>query len=199
MILSLDDVQWLGKHQPRLAAGLNAPAVVGTLDISAYYDKEARKIVMDRYFPLGCQDVFISDHFGIDIRLKEKDHNGWPKVYEVGRRHQSIAVREGIPSVDLHFYGDGHACLGFDYPWDPPLTLSQFMTSLVEPFFFRLAYVDLYGVAAARADLWPEHSHGKAGIREHKKVVARGIHSFARTRAETCHTTSQANEIGLPE
>lgn len=174
MHLTLDDVQWLEKHQPRLAAGLIAPAVVGTLDISAYYDKETRKIVTGPHFAFGRQDTFIAAQFVIDIRLEEKDNNGWPKVYEVGQRHRSIAVREGIPAVDLHFYGDGHACLGFNYPWDPPLTLAQFMTSLVEPFFYRLAYVDLYGLTAARADLWPEHSHGKAGFLEHKKIVARG-------------------------
>lgn len=174
MNLTLDDVQWLEIHQPRLAAGLSAPAVVGTLEISAYYNKETRKITTDRYFNCGHQDTFIADQFVIDIRLEEKDSNGWPKVYELGQRHQSIEVREGISSADLHFYGDGHACLGFSYPWDPPLTLAQFMTSLVEPFFYRVAFVDLYGLAAARVDLWPEHSHGKAGIREHEKIVTRG-------------------------
>ena len=45
MNMTLDDVQWLEKHQSRLAAGLNVPAVVGTLEISSYYDKETLKIV----------------------------------------------------------------------------------------------------------------------------------------------------------
>ena len=174
MKLALDDVQWLEKHHPRLAAGLNAPAVLGTLEISAYYDAEARKIVAGRHFAIGRQDTFIVDQFVINMRLDEKDLNGWPKVYEVGQRHRSIAAREGIPTADLHFYAEAYACLGFSYPWDPPLTLAQFMTDLVEPFFYRLAYADLYGLTAAHADLWPEHSHGKAGIREHKKIVARG-------------------------
>lgn len=174
MKLTLDDVQWLEKYQPRLVAGLNAPAIVGMLEISACYDKEMRKVATGPYFTLGCQDTFVADQFVIDIRLEEKDPNGWPKVYEVGQRHRSIAVREGVLSADLHFYGDGHACLGFSYPWDPPFTIAQFMTGLIEPFFYRLTYVDRYGLAAARADLWPEHSHGKAGIREHKKIVARG-------------------------
>ena len=181
MNLTLDDVRWLQKHHPLLAAGLNAPAVLGTLEIADYYDKGTKKIVSGRRFEVGNNDTFITDQFVIDVRLKEKDHNGWPKVYDVEQRYRSIARRYRIPTADLHFYNAGHACLGFSYPWDPPLILKQFVTGLVEPFFYRLAYVDLYGLAAARADLWPEHSHGKAGIREHKKNVRRG--SFGHPQA----------------
>ena len=181
MNLTLDDVQWLQKHYPRLATGLNVPAVFGTLEIAAYYDKETQKFVSGRRFEVGNHVTFIADQFVVDVRLKEKDHNGWPKVYDVEQRYRSIAARYRIRAEDLHFYNDGHACLGFSYPWDPPLTLEQFVTGLVEPFFYRLAYVDLYGLAAARDDLWREHSHGEAGIREHKKNVRRG--SFGHPQA----------------
>ena len=56
-----------------------------------------------------------------------------------------------------------------------PFTLEHFVAELVEPFFYRLAYVDLYGLPAARADLWPELSHGEAGLREHRLDVRRGL------------------------
>ena len=55
------------------------------------------------------------------------------------------------------------------------LTLEYFVTEIVEPFFYRLAYVDLYGLAAARVDLWPEHSHGIAGLIEYQEDVRRGL------------------------
>ena len=58
-------------------------------------------------------------------------------------RHKSIARRCGIPIEDLHFYRNGDACLGFSYPWDTPLTLETFVSELVEPFFYRLAYCRL--------------------------------------------------------
>jgi hypothetical protein len=37
-----------------------------------------------------------------------------------------------------------------------------------------LAYVHVYGLSAARADLWPEYSHGKSGLLEHERAVRRG-------------------------
>ena len=175
MKVTWNDVQWLREHQPRLAAGVDVPQVVGALEVSAYYDREVRRIATGRRFGVGDHDTFIADHFVIDIRLNAKDRNGWPKVYDVGKRHQSIARRYRLPVADLHFYADGHACLGLTYPWDPPFTLEHFVAELVEPFFYRLAYVDLYGLPATRAGLWPELSHGEAGLREHRLDVRRGL------------------------
>jgi hypothetical protein len=40
---------------------------------------------------------------------------------------------------------------------------------------YRLAYVDCYGLGAARTDLWPEYSHGKDGLREYSQDVRRGF------------------------
>ena len=169
------DVQWLRGHQPRLAVAMDLPMVVGTLDISAYYDRETQRLFSGRRFAVGDRETFIAAQFVIDIELNAKDHNGWAKVYDIGKRYQSIAKQYQIQEADLHFYPDGHACLGLTYPWDPPLTLRHFVAGLVEPFFYRLAYVDIYGLSAARADLWPEYSHGEAGLREHQQDVRRGM------------------------
>ena len=181
MNLTLDDVQWLEKYYPNLVTGFNAPAIIGYLEVSGYYDRNTQKLVNGRRFEIGGQDTFIADRFFIYARLDEKDHNGWPKVYDVEKRYLTIAAQHRIPMDDLHFYRDGHACLGFSYPWDPPFTLEHFVTDLVVPFFYRLAYVGFYGISAAHTDLWREHSHGPAGFLEHRRNVRRGLLAGPRT------------------
>ena len=171
--ITYSDVRWLWGHQPLLATGLSASKVAGVLEISAYYDRDARRLVTGRHPDVRDHDTFISDQFAIDIRLNASDSNGWPKVYDIGMRHRKIAKRCGIPVDDLHVYPGGYACLGLTYPWDPPLTLQNFLTGMVEPFFYRLAYVGLYGLIASRADLWPEYSHGERARSEYQEDVRR--------------------------
>ena len=175
MNITHSDFWWLCKHQPLLTPGLSAARAVGTLEISAYCDRDAGRILSGKHLIPRSHDTFIADRFSIRIDFDPGGVNKWPKVYEIGLRHPSIARRYDIPVDDLHFYPSGEACLGFDYPWDPPLTLEYFVTEIVEPFFYRLAYVDLYGLAAARVDLWPEHSHGIAGLIEYREDVRRGL------------------------
>ena len=166
-------VRWLWQHQPLLARGLRGAKIVGTLELSAYYEGHSHRVVSNRFHSPQSHETYIADQFAIEISLDVPDSTGWPKVKEVGLRHQSIARRYGVPVEDLHFYRNGEACLGLAYPWDPTLTLENLVEGLVEPFFYRLAYVDLYGLTAARADLWPEYSHGMEGHREHSEDVRR--------------------------
>ena len=167
------DIRWLWEHQPLLASGLSTSKIAGTIEISAYYDGHARRVVSNQYHSLHSHQSYIADQFAIEIRLDSLDSNGWPKVKEVGFRHQSVARRYGVPVTELHFYRNGDACLGLAYPWDPPLTLENFVEGLVEPFFYRLSYADIYGLTAARNDLWPEYSHGSAGRQEHFEDIRR--------------------------
>ena len=175
MNVEWEDIQWLRAHQPRLAVAVDSVMVVGTLGISAYYDRHTDRLISGSRSVVGDHATFIAADFVIDIELHELDQNGWPKVYDIGKRYQSIAGQYCISHADLHFYPDGHGCLGLTYPWDPPLNLRSFVAGLVEPFFYRLAYVDVYGLAAARTDLWLEYSHGEAGLREHRQDVRRGL------------------------
>ena len=175
MKVTWEDFQWLRANQPELAAGLDSPMVVGTLKVSAYYDGATRQIVADQRFSVGGHETFVADEFPISMLLDANDQGAWPKVYCLTKRHQSIADRYRISIADLHFYPYGQACLGLTYPWDRPFSLREFVVSLVQPFFYRLAYVDLYGLSAARADLWPEYSHGKTGLLEHAREVRRGL------------------------
>jgi hypothetical protein len=147
---------------------------VGILEVSAYFDGNTQRVLSGQRLAVGHNESFIADQFPIAMFLNDADQNGWPKVYDMAKRYRSIAERYRISVADLHFYPDGHACLGLTYPWDPPFTLRDFLVDLVQPFFYRLAYVDLYGLPAARTDLWPEYSHGKTGLLEHARDVRRG-------------------------
>ena len=187
MLITWDDIQWLGEHQPRLKTGLNAPSVIGVLEISAYCEEIAKRLITGRRSAIGHQSTFVEAEFPIDIQLNNRDENGWPRVYDIGQMHRQISRQHGIGIPDLHFYPDSHACLGFTYPWDPPLTLRHFIAELVEPFFYRLAYVDLYGLKAARTDLWPEYSHGKKGRTEHALEVRRGLEGRTGDDPDTPH------------
>ena len=105
--------------------------------MSGYYDSHSRQVVSNRFHSPRSHETYIADQFAIEINLDALDSTGWPRVKEVGLRHQSIARRYGVPVEDLHFYRNGDACLGLAYPWDPLLTLENLVQGLVEPFFYR--------------------------------------------------------------
>lgn len=171
MQTELADIQWLRNHHPGLWAGFGCAAVSGILRISAYYDATANRLVSETRSNARGRSTYLADDFAVSIKLADTDEHGWPKVYDATGRYRTIARRYGIPAADLHFYPGGRACLGLPYPDDCAFTVRSFVESLVEPFFYRLAYVDLYGLAAARSDLWPEYSHGKAGVLEHRRLL----------------------------
>lgn len=173
MKVELADIQWLRDHQPGLWAGFGCAAVSGILRISAYYDAAVNRLVSETRANARGRPTYLADDFAVSVKLADTDGHGWAKVYDATGRYRGIARRYGIPEADLHFYPGGRACLGLPYPDDCPFTVRSFVASLVEPFFYRLAYVDLYGLAAARRDLWPEYSHGKAGILEHRRLLRR--------------------------
>lgn len=177
MNISLADFWCLCKHQPLLTAGSNLGRVEGTLEISAYFDEDVGRVFSGKHLNVQSHDTFVADCFSVRIEFDSDNIAGWPRVYETGLRYRSISKRYDIPVEDLHFYPTGEACLGFPYPWDPAFTLEYFLTDIVEPFFFRLAYVDLYGLTAARIDLWPEHSHSFVGLAEYREDVRQGVRS----------------------
>ena len=120
----------------------------------------------------GNMDSYFRDSFSIKIELDALDRNGWPTVYEVGGRHARIAERENVETIDLHFYPDGACCLGLQLLADRKTTLKEFVDELVIPFFYRLSYTDVHGLATSREHLWAEYSHGDEGLREYLSDVA---------------------------
>ena len=151
---------------------------------------------------IGESNDAISDVFEIEIRLDPEsiDSNGWPKVYEVGGRVRSIAGKWNIDQIDLHLYEDGACCLGIRYAQERNLTLERFLHELVLPFFYRLSYVDRFGLYAARRKLWGEYSHGDAGIREHEsKMLDIARRSTGGDRACPCGSGSKYKRCCLDE
>ena len=145
--------------------------LAGTLRVSGYYDVDSNRFVTGSRSAYGRHNRFVSDRFTVAIAVRHLDEYGWPRVFDLRGRHLGIAERCGVPVRELHFYREGYACLGLPYPWDPSFGLTDFIAELVEPFFYRLAYVDFYGLEAARSDLWGEYPHYELGALEHSRYV----------------------------
>lgn len=177
MRLTNDDVEWLESVHPSLQYHRRAQQITGELDFCASYDVLSRKLQIEggeRDDSIRESNHAICDVFEIEIRLDPKStdpKNGWPIVYEVGGRLRSIAEKRAIEPRDLHLYEDGACCLGIRDSRERNLTPHRFLQDLVIPFFYRLSYVDRFGLEAARRDLWGEYSHGEDGIREHEQEM----------------------------
>lgn len=169
MRLSEADIDWMRAGFPGLDYDPSTNSIKGTLAFSAAYDGASGKL------RIGCEDSdperasFLSDAFSVRIDLGETAPNGWPNVYETGGRYREIADREGVDFADLHFYPDGQCCLGIQYATGRRLTVEALIDELLIPFFYHLSYVDRYGLASARRDLWGEYAHGDEGYREHER------------------------------
>lgn len=96
-----------------------------------------------------------------------RDSGMWPSVKEIGGRCADIARRHHVNPADLHLYANGTCCLSIQFAPDPQLRIGRFIRDLIIPFFYRLSFVDTFGLQAARSELWGEYSHGEAGIREY--------------------------------
>lgn len=177
MRLTNDDVEWLESIHPSLQYHRQEQRITGELDFCASYDILSGKMQIEgveRDDSIRESNRAICDVFEIEIRLDPKStdpKNGWPIVYEVGGRLKAIAEKRAIERADLHLYEDGAACLGIRYSQERNLTLLRFLHDLVIPFFYRLSYVDRFGLEAARRDLWGEYSHGDHGTREHEQEM----------------------------
>ena len=84
-------------------------------------------------------------------------------------------LKHGISELsDLHFYpgGGNMCCLGLEgLDTEYEADISTFVRELVVPFFYRLAYVDRYGLQVAQDNLWGEYSHGLLGHEEYMGKV----------------------------
>ena len=171
MKITNSDISWLESHFPNLQYEADSQKIVGELDFCAAYDNESGKVIVGD--SARTVERFICDVFEIEIFLEILDPNGWPKVYEVGGRHCQIAQKCNVELVDLHFYSDDDACcLGLKWKDNKNLSVEKFLHELVIPFFYRLSYTEKFGIAASRADLWDEYSHGEQGLREHYTEIS---------------------------
>ena len=165
------EIKWLELYFPTLQYEADSQKIVGELDFCAAYDNESKKLKIND----GLRKVnrLICDVFEIEICLSILDGNGWPKVYEIGRRHRQIAKKHNVKIIDLHFYSDDDACcLGLQFPDNRSLSVRGFLEQLVIPFFYQLSYIEKFGIAASRNDLWGEYSHDKQGLTEYLTEIS---------------------------
>ena len=167
------DLKWLASNFPELTYVHREGKIVGALRFCAAFDRDSGQLKLgdaDEHRAIG---TFLCDAFRVRFDLNCVGDNGWPKVYEIGGRCFDIAEQNQCEMIDLHFYGDGACCLGINFAaWRNP-TLQRFITGLVIPFFYRLSYIDRYGLESAREYLWGEYSHGGAGVREYQSEILR--------------------------
>ena len=170
MILEDSDLLWLRGAYPSLSYDPSARVVSGEIDFCAWYDVGQgllRRGGGDKESTVVDSDALLCDVFAIRIELDTVAESAidWPAVYESGGRCASIAATLKAPVEELHVNSDGSCCLGIQV--DPgPNCLERFIDDLVVPFFFRVAYVERFGVERARRDLWGEHRHGTDGLRD---------------------------------
>ncbi len=173
MRLDISDVEWLARTFPDLRYDPAVRIIAGDLAFCAAYDSSSGKVLIGEDSAGRRLSSFLRDAFSVKIDLDSADSNGWPRVYEIGRRYVDIAARQGVKVIDLHFYDTGACCLSIRRVPDRFLTIERFMDELVVPFFYRLSYVDRYGLDAAKRDLWGEYSHGDEGYLEYTDEILR--------------------------
>ena len=166
------DIEWLKAFFPSLVYDQEAQRIVGELDFCACFDNASKKMQIEglkRDEAIRNSESFLRDVFEIEILLDVESvgSNGWPQVHEVGGRYKSIAEKYDNSVIDLHLYANGACCLGIRYSPDRNFTIQRFLYDLVIPFFYRLSYTDLFGIEAARNNLWGEYPHGDWGLMEH--------------------------------
>ena len=166
---STSDLECLTRCFPGLLYDADANEIAGEIAFCAAYDGGTDQLRIgtdDAHRQLGS---FLCDSYSLRIDLNSIDRNGWPRVYEVGGRHQAISTKHNVDAIDLHFYPDGSCCLGIRFSPERLLTIERFIDELVIPFLYRLSYVDKNGLLAAKRDLWGEYAHGDDGIRQYMK------------------------------
>ena len=167
MKIRANELQWLAETFPALTYQPRKNTIGGMFRFRAAYDKRSDLLEWGDHQDFGSSSISLSSSYEIEIRLGVEDVNGWPKVRETGGRLQEIAAQLSCELEDLHLSRDGSCCLGIRLTRDRNLTLERLMVGLVLPFFYRLSYVDVFGLAAARRDLWGEYGHYEAGKEEY--------------------------------
>ena len=165
VIISDRDLQWLREVQPGLSYDSENNLIFGKLTFSEMYD--ADDDLLRPVAPPGedCNRMAIHDTFDVEIRLYFQPalFNPWPAVVETGRRIQRIMEAQGITNVaDMHCYpefSENRCCLSFQVETGERIRLPEFIRELVIPFFYRVAFVDRYGLGASKHELWKTYPH----------------------------------------
>ena len=191
-----EDIQRITLEQPGLSYDSKGPRIIGTLEFSAEFDKESGWLTPLPEPTEQGNDRAIHDTFEIEIRLEfqPSTFNPWPPVIETGGRIQQIMEQRQIADIaDMHCYpglSENRCCLGIQAATGSRIEIAKFIRELVVPFFYRVAYVDRFGLPAAKDDLWKEYPHSP--IEAHRQYLAE-LQSMRKTgRNQPCPCGSEA-------
>ena len=110
---------------------------------------------------------------------------------------------QGIANIaDMHCYPgfpENRCCLGFEVDTGERFRLSEFIRSLVVPFFYRVAYVERYGLDASRRDLWPTYTHNLEETEREYIGELRGMAKTGRNQTCPCGSGRKYKRCHLPE
>lgn len=187
--LPAKDVASLRKEQPGLKYDPASHQINGLLLVSAEYSFSTGSftILPQRSGRSGAE--YICTEFEIEVRLAYRPTilNPWPTVRETGGRVQEIMRKWDIKLIeDLHCYPGrprNRCCLGIKAYAGERIAIVPFLSKMVVPFFYRLAFVERYGLEDARKKLWTEYSHGEEGYAEYQSYVDK---MMTRPRSSPC-------------
>ena len=161
-----DEIKWLKENFPNLQYDEKSQKIIGELDFCAAYNDRSRTVIIGNF--ANETDFLIRDVYEVEICLGDLDMNGWPKVYEVGKRYQEIAENCNSEIIDLHINPeDNSCCLGIKSPDNRTFRIEPFFHERVIPFLYRLSYIEEFGTDMSKNDRWEEYSHGDEGIKEY--------------------------------
>ena len=163
--ISDEDVQRITLEQAGLSYDDKDHRIIGTVEFSAEFDKDSGWLTPLPEPTEPGNGKAIHDTFEIEIRLEFQPSafNPWPPVIETGGRIQQIMEQRQIADIaDMHCYpglSENRCCLGIQAATGSKIEIVKFIRELVVPFFYRVAYVDRFGLPAAKDDLWKEYPH----------------------------------------
>lgn len=159
------DLQWLREVQPDLSYDSENDLILGKLTFSEEFDPDDGLLKPVPSPSEQCSRMVIQDAFDVEVRLRFRlfVYNPWPTIIETGGRIQRIMREQGISDIaDMHCYPgftESRCCLGFQIDSGDRFQLSKFIRQMIVPFFYRVAYVERYGLEASRRDLWTTYPH----------------------------------------
>ena len=174
--ISDEELQRIALEHPGLSYDSKDHRLVGTMEFSAEFDAGSGWLTPIPQPTDQGDGKSIHDSFYIEIRLEFQPSafNPWPPVIETGGRIQRIMEQHQIADIaDMHCYpglSENRCCLGIQAATGSKIEIAKFIRELVVPFFFRVAYVDRYGLQAARRELWKEYPHSP--IEAHRQYLA---------------------------
>ena len=169
--LTRENRLWLENRQSGLKYDPESGKIRGTFKMSAIWDPEDSELTTNPRYTKSTRATHIKDEYQVLIDLKYRTRwlqgpgqnipSRHPPVFETGKRIQKLQIQYHIPLADLHVHSNDECCLGFNmiYPSRNTFDLSAFIEKDVTAWFYRLSYVERFGLKKARQTLWEEFDH----------------------------------------